>query len=148
MAKFRCADLVLYQGDDWAAMICVSNADGTDADLTGYTAQAQIRQGIADQAWHVAARLLCAIVLPNQISISLTHLQTTRLRQRAYRWDLQLVSPGGIVTTILAGEVKVTFEVTRAYDLVESGLLAWSKAEDEALWPDDEQYLVAMEEER
>jgi hypothetical protein len=30
-----------------------------------------------------------------------------------YRWDLQLVSPDGVVTTVLAGNANVTQEVTR-----------------------------------
>jgi hypothetical protein len=110
MAK---SDLAIYQGDDWAAMVTVNNCDGTPADLTGYTAQSQIRAGIADQTWAVAASLLCAVVLPNQISISLTSAQTTLLYQPVYCWDLQIRSSDGMVTTILAGAVNVQFEVTR-----------------------------------
>lgn len=131
----RPANLALYQGDDWAAMATVVNSDRTPADLTGYTAQAQIREGIADQTWLIEASLLCAIVLPNQISLSLTSRQTTRLRQPTYRWDLQLTSPDGIITTILAGQVNVIFQVTRSPDAMA------------ALWR-DERDLVAIEEER
>jgi hypothetical protein len=110
MAK---SDLAIYQGDDWAATVAVNNCDGTTADLTGYTAQAQIRTGIADQTAAVAAQLLCAVAPPNEISISLTSAQTTLLTQPVYRWDLQITSPTGIITTILAGAVNMQFEVTR-----------------------------------
>jgi hypothetical protein len=106
-------DLAIYQGDDWVAMVTVLNCDGTTADLTGYTAESQIRTGIADQTWQVAAQLLCVVQPPNLISISLTSAQTTLLEQPVYCWDLQIVSPSGIVITILAGAVNMQFEVTR-----------------------------------
>jgi hypothetical protein len=111
MAKQQ--NLCVFQGDDWAAMVAVSNADRTPADLTGYTAKAQMREGIADQSWDVAAEFTCAVVVPNLISISLTSDQTTPLEQSTYLWDLQVVSPQGIVTTLLGGSVQMIFEVTR-----------------------------------
>lgn len=135
MRRFQ-QDLLIYQGDDWAAMVTVINADGTIPDLTGYTAQAQIREGVADQAWQTEADLTCAVVPPNQISISLTNLQTTALGQPVYRWDLQLVSPAGIITTIMAGEVRMLFEVTRSSEAEEMAAQARL----------DRRYLVPMEE--
>lgn len=114
MAKRQ--DLTVFQGDDYAAMVTVSNFDRTPADLTGYTAKAQMREGIADQSWWVSAEFLCAVVLPNLVSISLTSDQTTLLRQPAYLWDLQLISPDGIVTTLLGGSVAIIFEVTRVLE--------------------------------
>lgn len=115
--KFQ-QDLNIYQGDDWAATVTVRNCDGTQADLTGYTAQAQIRTGIADQTWKVAADILCAVSPPG-VSLSLTGLQTTLLTEPVYQWDLQLVSPDGIVTTILGGQVNMAFEVTRTVEAPE-----------------------------
>lgn len=117
MAKFY-NDLTIYQGDDWAALVNVTNSDGTPADLTGYTAQAQFRTGIADQTWLVSAALQCVIVLPNQISLSLTSAQTTLLTEPVYCWDLQVTSPDGIVTTLMAGNVNMLFEVTRTTPVV------------------------------
>jgi hypothetical protein len=111
--------LYLYQGDDWAALITVNNCDGTPFDLTDYAINAQIREGPADQTWRINATFTCAVVtplpgaIPNQISISLTNQQTTALRNLNYVWDLQIVSPAGIVTTIVSGPVQVTPTVTR-----------------------------------
>lgn len=113
MARSFIQNLAIYQGDDWAAMVSVLNSDGSIPDLTGYTAQAQIRQGPADQSWVIQAELLCVVVPLNQISLSLTSAQTTLLTEPQYQWDLQLTAPDGLITTIMAGQVQVAAEVTR-----------------------------------
>lgn len=105
--------ICIYQGDDIAVLINVTNCDGSTPDLTGYTVNAQIRQGSADQSRRIAACFTPAIVLPNQVTLSLTHYQTTCLRNRNYRWDMEVISPDGVITTVVAGQVQVTPEVTR-----------------------------------
>lgn len=127
--------ICIYQGDDWAGLVTVKNCDGTAMDLTGYNVQAQIREGVADQQWRIAACFLPAIILPNQISLSLTHRQTECLRNRNYQWDLQIVSPDGVITTIVAGPVSVTPEITRQPRRWRPDEIAAFEA---AWWPDDE----------
>lgn len=117
------ADIDVYQGDDWAGDVTVLDCfDGKPADLTGYRAAAQIRRGPADQTGeHVMAEMTCAVVpvpdgeIPHHISLSLSHRETRHLRQSRYRWDLQIVAPTGEITTLLAGDVRVTPEVTREH---------------------------------
>ena len=109
----RTANLSVYQGDDWAATVSVTNYDGSVPDLTGYTAQSQFREASADQDPDVAAELLCTVAPPNQISLFLDHDQTTLLTDPSYYWDLQIMSPAGDITTILTGSVNVTAEITR-----------------------------------
>jgi hypothetical protein len=106
------ANLAIYQGDDYAAVVTVYDANGNPLDLTGYTANAQIRRGPADQNPAVAAEMAVLIVLPNQINLSVSHTVTVKLSGR-YQWDLQLVTAAGAVTTMLAGTVEVTPEITR-----------------------------------
>lgn len=105
--------ICVNQGDDWAGQVTVNNCDGTPMDLTGYTVHAQMRSGPADQTWRIAACFTTAILLPNVITISLTHRQTTCLRNPQYVWSMEIVSPDGIVTTVVAGQVNVTPQVTR-----------------------------------
>jgi len=110
----KTCDLAIYQGDDWSASVTVLRGDLTPMDLTGYTATSQIRAGVADQAPMVAAVITATVVLPNFISLYLPHAQSALLPGTDYRWDLQIVSAAGQITTILAGAVQVTQEVTRA----------------------------------
>src|SRR5262245_53402539 len=105
--------ICLYQGDDWAGRVTVNHCDGPHVDLDNYRVNAQSREGPADQSHCIVACFTTAILLPNQISLSLTHWQTECLRNRNYRWDLEIVSPDGVTTTVVAGQVKVTHEVTR-----------------------------------
>lgn len=109
----RPQDLLIYQGDDWAATVTVTNNDGTLPDLTGWSSQSQFRVGIADQVPAIAAELQCTVVPPNGVSLYLSHDQTVLLISPSYLWDMQLTSPAGDVTTLLRGNVDVILEVTR-----------------------------------
>lgn len=110
------ANLSIYQGDDYAADVTVFEADNTTpADLTGYTAQAQIRTQAGDSCANPAATFAVTIVLPNTITIQLSHDQTKALTRSGYVWDLQAINADGWITTLLAGSVQVTREVTKVY---------------------------------
>jgi hypothetical protein len=106
------ANLAIYQGDDYAAVVTIVNGTTTPPDLTGYLAQAQIREGPADDNPAVVVEIAAVLVPPNIINIVIPHTITTGL-SGTYSWDLQLVDSGGTVTTVLAGTVNVTPEVTR-----------------------------------
>ena len=106
------ANVSVYQGDDYAALVSVYNADGSDADLSGYTVEAQIRRKPADSSVLVES-FNVAIQPPNTIALSLTHDQTLALAG-SFVWDLQLTETAtGMITTILAGKLQGTLEVTR-----------------------------------
>ena len=118
------ADIGIYQGDDWGAFVTVLDAAGMNKDLTGYTAVAQVRRQVADKDPLIVAELTIAIqTAAPQISLSLTHDQTAPLSE-SYVWDLELTAPDGIVTTILAGAVRVIPEVTRTGDAAAVAALA------------------------
>jgi hypothetical protein len=115
-------DLAIYQGNDWAGWVTVLNcADGTPADLTGYTAYAQIRTGPADFMTPVAAEMLATVVVPNNISLYLSSAQTLLLQSLFYCWDLQLITPSDMIVTLMGGNVNVTAGVTRE----SQGVLLW-----------------------
>lgn len=105
------ADISIYQGDDWTGIVGVVNEDGTPADITGYTAKAQIRRSIADTDPVVVVEIT-AIVASPLVNLSIPHTQTVAL-SGMYVWDLQLIGPTGGITTILKGRAKVDPEVTR-----------------------------------
>lgn len=105
------ADLTVYQGSDYAASVTIVLGGSVPADLSGYTAQAQIRRAVADADPLVVAELATYINSP-QVLLSLTHDQTQPLNGR-YVWDLRLIGPLDEVITVMKGKVSVTPEVTR-----------------------------------
>lgn len=106
------ANLVIYQGDDYAAVVTVVGSQGAAVDLTGYTAEAQMRLGPADAYPVVIVEIITAVTPPNTINLSIPHSITCQL-SGLYVWDLQLIAPDGTISTILAGTVQVMLEVTR-----------------------------------
>lgn len=107
------AHLEIMQGDDYVAYVTVENADGTPADITGWTAKAQIRRDVADEARRVEIEITATVDSP-EVTLTIPHAQTQNLTCSSYVWDLQLTSPEDMITTILAGVAVVTREVTRA----------------------------------
>lgn len=106
------ADLELVQGDTASWTVTVTNEDGTPADISTYTAQAQIRRAVADADEVVVADMTTLVESP-AVVLALTSAQTTPM-SGFYVWDLQLTGSEGEIITIMAGRVKVTAEVTRA----------------------------------
>jgi len=106
-------NLNVYQGDDEAWEVTVTLEDNqTPADITGYTAQSQIRRAVADTDPIIVTSFATSVQSPI-VFLALTHDQTMLL-SGTYVWDLQLTSPAGAITTIIRGNVMVTAQVTAA----------------------------------
>jgi hypothetical protein len=104
-------NLQIYQGDSYNATVTVLNQDGTVPDLTGYTAQAQIRISTADQS-DVWVSMTTEVTPPNTILLSIMPADTTTLIYERFYWDMQVTAPNGTISTLLAGEVDVVLEIT------------------------------------
>jgi len=105
------ADLQIYQGDDWAVLVTVTGGLPPDEVIAGFQAKAQIRLGPADQNSQVAVEIQTGVASPH-ITLTIPSSETTGM-SGWYLWDLQVTSPDGSITTLLAGKVLVTQEVTR-----------------------------------
>jgi hypothetical protein len=109
------ASLTIYQGDDYVANVLVMEGDGvTPADLTGFTAQSQMRVNANDTSPNGAAEFTIGIT-GNLITLTLTNDVTRNLSSPSYIWDLQIIAPNGWITTLLFGNIQVVREVTKVY---------------------------------
>ena len=104
------ADMLIYQGDDYGAVVTVNQAQIPDI-IAGYTAKAQVREDVADDCSDVTVDIATVVNSP-YITLAIPAAQTADLCGE-YVWDLEITSPDGVVSTILAGKAKVTAEVTR-----------------------------------
>ncbi len=102
--------LDIYRGDTsrWQFKLWSDTAKTIPIDLTGVTPKAEIRD---KPAGTVLSELDCEVETTNVINVSLLPDASRSLPKKGY-WDLQLTHPGGDVTTIVAGAVTVTPDVT------------------------------------
>jgi len=108
-------NLVIDQGTTFSLSITVSDANGNEIDLTGYTLQAQLRKSYGATSY-TAFTVVSATPASGELTISLTNTQTSALKAGRYVYDIEIVSPvvdGSEVTRVLEGIITVTPEVTR-----------------------------------
>lgn len=103
-------DLELYQGDDFPLAVTVNNPDGSPANLTGATALAQIR-ATASLTSPVLATFT-ATISGNVISLHLTSAMSTNLPPSCV-YDCQMTDVSANVTTLIAGKITVTPQVSQ-----------------------------------
>ena len=108
-------NIAIYQGDDDAFVLTYSTG-GTIADLTGFSAQMDVRtnrSATSTVASFSNAAGTISIDAPNgKITVPLPHAVTGALAPADYVYDLQITSASGAVTTIVAGLFTVMQEVT------------------------------------
>jgi hypothetical protein len=105
-------DLTLYAGDDFSMVLNVFDNGGLPVDLTGVTAEAQIRANAAADI--IEADFICTVGASgaNTVQLVLASVDSAVLPSSCV-WDCQLTFPGGVILTICAGKITMTAEVTR-----------------------------------
>lgn len=102
--------LTLYRGDTyhWKVMVWTDADKTLPADLSHATAKAQIRDRPGGRT---IVTLGCVITVPNAVDVQLDAAASSKLPTQG-AWDLQLSYTDGVVSTILAGRVSVTPDIT------------------------------------
>ena len=103
-------DFSIWQGDVQLFYVRFTDGDGLPIDLTGYTAQAVVRQGLGTGTEYTFD---CDIqgVDNNEVKVYMPSSVTATLSPGDYAWNLQLTDSNSDVRTYLAGDVKVYAEV-------------------------------------
>ena len=107
------SNLSVDQGATFTAEVAVSDTNGDILDLTGYTAEGQIRKTYTSST---SIAFTAAIESPasGNVNISLSAAQTGAMKPGRYVYDVEITNDGGTtVTRILEGQVEVTPSVTR-----------------------------------
>ena len=109
-------DLRAYQGVAWRRTLTFTQS-GDPVDLTGSTFAAQIRKGAA--AATVEETFTAETIdddpelAANEVRLTLTAEQTAAMEPGGYAWDLDWTDAAGDTTTPIAGQIRVTAQVTR-----------------------------------
>ena len=106
------ANLYADQGSSFEATINVTGANGTAADLTGYTAAAQARRTYTSPT---AFTFTATVAVPSEgaVRISMTDTVTDTMKGR-YMYDVEITDSSGIVTRVIEGQYEVAPSITRS----------------------------------
>lgn len=100
--------LEIYRGDSLKLRVTLFDQAQQPVDLTGVIAKSEIRDRPAGT---IVIPFTCTITLPNIIELFLPSDKSQTLPPSGV-WDLQLSYGSGEVKTPLAGQVRVTADVT------------------------------------
>lgn len=123
MALAAIFPITVEQGATWTLELTYTHADGTPVDLTGYTARMQLRRTydstpVAELTTSNGGILLGSTngTVSLHMSAAVTAAIPTATScdgQVEYLYDLELESPGGVVTRLMQGVATVLPEVTK-----------------------------------
>ena len=107
-------DITIEQGSDFRRVLTITDQGGTPIDLTGYTFRGQGRKNYQDALPAFTFTFLITGV--GTVSWTLTNDALTSLSlsyDEKFRYDVEMVSSGGIVKRIISGFATVSPEVTK-----------------------------------
>lgn len=104
-------NISLTKGDDYSHVVTITNDAGV-INITGRTYAAQVRKVAAQPV--ADADFTCVVTNGpgGQVTLYLGDMLTDTLQQGDYHWDLE-ENASGVITTLLAGRLKVVEDVTR-----------------------------------
>lgn len=118
-------DLEVFQGAYWSQTLLLKDSNDDPYDLSTYDARMQVRRTFEDATPEIELTngnsriLLYDGVTPPEYNILLqiaavdTAALDASVSDRRWRYDLELIPPGGAVRRLLQGKFKVSLEVTR-----------------------------------
>jgi len=107
------ANIFIDQGADFSITVDVSDANGNQLNLTGYSAAAQMRKTYESSS--ISATFTTSIAAADgQVTLSLTDTVTTALSPGRYVYDLVVTDGSSISTRVVEGQAIVTPGVTRS----------------------------------
>ena len=110
MAAFT--ELTIEKGATFSTTITVEDTNGDAINLTGYTANSQIRKSYySSSANTLTATITCTS--NGEITLSMTSTNTANLTPGRYLYDLVITAPDTTRTRVVEGIVNVLPGITR-----------------------------------
>lgn len=110
-------DFTVHQGDDEILSITYQDPAGDAIDLSGYSAQMQVRETVKSTSTvldlSTSGGEISITGGTGLIEVTIDKTTSTALTPGTYKYDLQIASGAGIRSTILKGDFTVNAEVTR-----------------------------------
>ena len=103
-------NLFIDQGTTFDLVVNLTNADGSDKDLSDYTVAAHMRRSHYTNTY--TAFTTSKVDLTGEITLSLTAAQTSAVKAGRYVYDIEISSDDETVR-VLEGIITVTPEATK-----------------------------------
>ena len=104
-------NIILDQGTDFSTTINLSDSSGTNLNLTGCSANSQMRKTFSSS--NSTAFTTALSVANSTLTLSMNNAVTAALSPGRYVYDVELKSSSNAISRILEGLVTVTPEVTK-----------------------------------
>ena len=106
------ADIIIDQGTTFSTVVTVTDDSGNVVDLTGYTANSQIRKH------HTSSSITKTFTISNgetngQLTLTLDAANTAAMDSGRYVYDVKVTSGSSVVSRVVEGLVTVNPNVTR-----------------------------------
>jgi hypothetical protein len=105
-------NLYVEAGATFSREITYTNPDGTVFDLTGYTAELQVR-ATATSATAMITKVPDIDIETGKISWTFSATETSTLTASKYVWAMELTHTDGTVIRFVEGDITVSPEVVR-----------------------------------
>lgn len=110
-------DLLVEQGATFHREVLWHDIDERPVDLTGYTAQMQVRASVKSRdvmlELSTANGLIVLYPALGKLVLYIPATATNALPSKRAVYDLELTSPSGVVTRLLEGSFHISPQVTR-----------------------------------
>tara|TARA_R100001377_G_scaffold44329_1_gene25246 strand:+ start:1200 stop:1532 length:333 start_codon:yes stop_codon:yes gene_type:complete len=106
------SDMIIDQGSTFSTVVTVTDTDGSVVNLTGYTANSQIRKH-ATSSGATATFGISNGGTNGQLTLSLAHANTSAITAGRYVYDVEVTSGANVRSRVVEGIVTVTPEITR-----------------------------------
>lgn len=109
-------DIATEQGSNYGSVVTYEDDSGALVNLTGFTARMQVRTYAGSPIPSLSLANSNGLTLggaAGTVTIAIPAESLSAVRAGGYVYDLEIQSPGGVVTKLLSGKFTIEQEVTR-----------------------------------
>lgn len=109
-------DIICEQGTTFVRVVTYTDANNTPINISSYTGRMKVRKSksSSDEYLSLASGGSGLVLQANgEIEITIPASTSAKIPSGNYKYDLEIISPTGIVTRVIEGDFKVSGEVTR-----------------------------------
>ena len=109
-------DMICEQGTTFVRVVTYTDSNNTPIDISSYSGRMKVRKSKSSPEEYLSlatgGRGL-SLQANGEIEITIPASTSAKIPAGNYKYDLEIVSPAGVVTRVIEGDFKVSGEITR-----------------------------------